>query len=118
MKKINDIIAIKITELVGTMGCVYIFFIWSMLPVFFHNSQALVFYVSGAVLQLVLLPLIMVGQKLLGAESEQRAKEDHINILNEFEELKQMHLDTQEAILGLKRIEILVNEFITINRKA
>jgi hypothetical protein len=102
VKKINQAIAMKSTLLVGSMGCVYAFLIWSLLPTFFPGLQNFVFYVSGGVIQLVLLPLIMVGGSVLNTKSERRAEADHKMLMEELKELRAMHAELHELITGTK----------------
>ena len=66
---VSNQIAIKSVVALSTMSCVFAFFLWSMIPLVFPAMQGIVFYISGGVLQLVLLPLIMVGQKLSSTRS-------------------------------------------------
>lgn len=77
------------TASVGTMACVWLFLLWSMLPVVWPSLQNLVFYVSGGILQLVLLPVIMVGQACLQRTSDALAKEQHDAVM---EILRDVHL--------------------------
>jgi len=61
----------------SSMTCVYLFLIWSLLPALDKRWETLVFYISGGIIQLVALPLIMVGQRLEGREMDRRAQRDH-----------------------------------------
>ena len=67
--KFNDWLADKITDKVGTMYCAYLFSVVGITGMVgaFTNNVKLVLIIgafSGYFLQLVLLPIIMVGQKL------------------------------------------------------
>jgi len=67
--KFNDWLAEKITNAVATMYCAYLFSIVGIMGMVgaFTNNVKLVLIIgalSGYFLQLVLLPIIMVGQKL------------------------------------------------------
>jgi hypothetical protein len=99
IQKINEFVAARATLLMSTMWCVYVFLIWSLLPLAFPHLQAVVFYVSGGVIQLVALPLIMVGQDVLSRKSETRAQEDHDTIMAAFEEIKAMHKELQLVLV-------------------
>jgi hypothetical protein len=88
---VNNWIAAKATKAVGTMWCVYIFAFLTVSPIFFPSISPIVQYVSSAFLQLIFLPLIMVGQSVLGKEGELRAQQDHEVLLAEFKELKELH---------------------------
>ena len=73
------------------MLCVYVFTFWSLLPLYDKALEPIVFYVSGGILQLVLLPLIMVGSNILSRAAEERAAQDHETLMKEFAELKEIH---------------------------
>jgi hypothetical protein len=109
---INNYIAVKITNIVGTMECAYLFAmlaIWGGVGVDWHNSLQIVQWVSQTFLQLVLLSVIMVAQNLLGADAEKRSVQDHEmikqqteTILKEFEEIKTLHKELHQLIIVLK----------------
>lgn len=104
LSALNESIAIKATTLIGTMSCVYLFTLWSILPIAFGGSRDVVFYVSGGILQLVLLPLIMVGSSLLSRVTEERAKEDHTALMTEVGEIREILDDVREEVVLLKQI--------------
>ena len=91
IQKINDTIALKATLLIGTMWCVYSFIIFALIPLFLPATNTIIQYVSSAFLQLIFLPLIMVGQDVMSRKAEERAQQDHEMIMAEFEEIKRMH---------------------------
>lgn len=101
IKSLNDRIALQSTVLMGSMGCVYLFLVWSLLPVVFPKLQSFVFYVSGGVIQLVALPMIMVGSAVLSRASEARAQQDHETLMAEMAELKEMHQELNELVQAL-----------------
>lgn len=88
---INERVAVWTVQKVGTMACVYVFTIWALLPILDPNLQSVVFYVSGGFLQLVLLPLIMVGNAIISRNTEIRAAQDHLAIMEELAEIKEIH---------------------------
>ena len=79
--KFNYLVAVKITNSVGTMWCAYAFFILDliMLPPVIKANNVIVWvtYIAQTVLQLVLLPIIMVGQNVIQAQNESKADTDH-----------------------------------------
>lgn len=94
MKQLNDMIAAKSTRIFGTMWMFYAFFVYGLLPLIpalkpYENEF---FYWSGWV-QLWALPLLMVGQIVLGRSAEERAQQDHETLLAEFAEIKAIHAD-------------------------
>ena len=109
--------ALVVTRAVGTMGFFFILTFWTIgwllwnlwapLPLRFDPAPAFVIWLfSSNVLQLILLPLIMVGQNLEGKFAEKRAQADYeINRKAEHEiEVVIAHLENQnELILELAR---------------
>jgi len=81
ISKINYFIAVKITKSVGTMWCAYAFLILDliMLPpvISANNTMTWVTYIAQTVLQLILLPIIMVGQKVIQNQNDAKADTDH-----------------------------------------
>ncbi len=73
---LNGRLALIITNMVGTMWCAYIFAIIALisLPAAINGGTAtLVSWVAQTFLQLVLLSVIMVGQKVSAEASDKRA---------------------------------------------
>lgn len=85
----NDWLARHTVSAMSSMICVYIFVAWSLLPSVDSRWEQLVFYVSGGVIQLVALPLIMVGQKLEARENDRRSKQDHEMLTKIYEHLEE-----------------------------
>ena len=77
----TDRIALRITGMVGTMACVCVFACISLvaLPSVIKAGSPTpwVAWLSSQFLQLVLLPLLMVGQSLQGKHAETRAQADY-----------------------------------------
>ncbi len=112
-----DRLAIFITTRVGTMGFFLSIFIWTVLwcgynilatevPALhwkaFDPFPAFVAYLlMSNVIQILLMPLIMVGQNLQGHHSELRAENDfEVNVKAEKEiEVILSHLEFQNAVL-------------------
>lgn len=103
LKTINNKIALTSVGLMSSIWCVYLFTIWSLLPSVFPDLQNLVFYVSGGVIQLVALPLIMVGQNLIGANAEQRAQEDHERLIEILKDAEEQRKITVEILSKLEK---------------
>jgi uncharacterized membrane protein len=100
--RVNDSIAVFVTSIVGTMWCAYIFSIMVLLPLVYPNTNTVIQYISSAFLQLILLPLIMVGQTVQGRTTEQRARKDHKMIKAELQELRDMHGEINEILKEIK----------------
>ena len=73
IKKFNDKVAIYLTVSIGTMACVYVFTLFTLLPIVMPSTMRVIEFVSSSVLQLVLLPVLMVGENLLSRGAEDRA---------------------------------------------
>ena len=104
--------ALSVTRAVGTMGFFFLLLIWTTLwllwnilgPVAYRFDPAPAFVIwlfASNILQLILLPLVMVGQNLEGKFSEQRAQADYeINKKSEHElEVVIAHLENQNELL-------------------
>jgi hypothetical protein len=103
---LNGKIGLAITTLVGTMICGYIFAIIALISlpsaITSHNLTVIIAWISSNFLQLVLLPIIIVGQNLQAKASDQRAVntyEDAEAVLHEALQIQQ-HLAAQDAALG------------------
>jgi hypothetical protein len=102
--RFNAFLGESITKGVGTMWCAYAFAIISFisLPEAIHAGRgALISWIAQTFLQLVLLSIIMVGQKVEGAAADTRSEDTYKDaeaILHEALEIQQ-HLQAQDAIL-------------------
>lgn len=103
---LNQRFGLAITKSVGTMWAAYAFLAISLisLPAAISTGETLVIvaWVAQTFLQLVLLPIIIVGQNLQAAKTEARAiatYEDATAILEEAKEI-QAHLTDQDKALS------------------
>ena len=101
MSALSDKIAVWFTNRVGTMTCAYMFLTWSLLPLLFPAVESLVSYVSQSVIQLVLLPLIMVGQSVMNRASDECADDMHSRITD----LMELIGEVREELVILKDIQ-------------
>ena len=72
----NGRIAMLITNAVGTMWCAYLFAILALISLpeaISSGTSALIAWIAQTFLQLVLLSVIMVGQKVAAAASDKQA---------------------------------------------
>lgn len=106
-------LALLITDHVGTMGFFLIIFTWTVLwlgwnllapkALQFDPPTAFVFWLFiSNLIQILLMPLIMVGQNLQGRHAEMRAENDYeVNVKAEQEiELILQHLEHQNQLLA------------------
>ena len=104
LTRFNSFLGDKITRGVGTMWCAYAFALIALisLPEAIHTgTSALISWIAQTFLQLVLLSIIMVGQKVEGAAADTRADDTYKDaeaILHEALEI-QRHLEVQDALL-------------------
>ena len=101
----NDRLGLFITKRVGTMWAAYVFFGLTLvsLPAALGSGSVLVMvsWIAQTFLQLVLLPIIIVGQNIQAAASDARAKatyDDATAILHEARQI-QSHLLAQDVAL-------------------
>ena len=106
---LNNRIGLRITKSVGTMWAAYVFAALSLvsLPaaIASGNELVIVAWIAQTFLQLVLLPVIIVGQNIQAAAADARAiatYEDATAILEEAKQI-QHHLEAQDQTL--QRIE-------------
>lgn len=99
LNSFNDMVAAKITKTVGSMWCAYVFAIIALQSIKdnLHDVKSFIAWLSSQFLQLILLPIIMVGTAYLNKESDRRAQEDH-------ERIKDMFTELSNAIAELKSI--------------
>ena len=102
---LNGKIGLLITTLVGTMVCGYVFAIIALISlpsaITSHNLTVIIAWVSSNFLQLVLLPVIIVGQNLQAKASDKRAEQTYADaeaVLHEAIQIQQ-HLAAQDAVL-------------------
>jgi len=107
-----DRLAVRITNRIGTMGFFLAIFVWTFIwlgwnllapqEMQFDAPMAFVFWLFiSNLIQILLMPLIMVGQNILGRHAETRADHDlEVNVKAEQEiEVVLRHLEYQNSIL-------------------
>jgi len=117
-----DKAAVWITERVGTMGFFLTIFGWTVIwlawnflapkGLRFDPPMGFIFYLFiSNVIQILLMPLIMVGQNIQGAHAEARAEHDlDVNVKAEKEiEVVLEHLEYQNALLMQMVTKLNVN---------
>lgn len=78
--RFNDWLAISVTNVVGTMWCAYAFAILALisLPAAVRGGTAtLIAWIAQTFLQLVLLSIIMVGQKVAAEKSDRQLEQTY-----------------------------------------
>jgi len=103
--RLNSKIGLRITVIVGTMWTAYLFTLLALVsaPSAFKsgNTIVIVAWVAQTFLQLVLLPIIIVGQNVQAAAADSRAQATYDDASAVLEEAKQIqaHLLAQDAAL-------------------
>jgi uncharacterized cupin superfamily protein len=105
MGRINTRLAVGITKIVGSMWCAYAFGLLALvsLPAALSSRSPIIIvaWIAQTFLQLVLLPIIIVGQNVQAAASDARAESDH-------QTLMAIHTLTAEVHdIALRQTEIL-----------
>jgi hypothetical protein len=113
MGRFNAAVAVRITKIVGTMYCAYVFTLVALvaLPAAIQQGSVtiLVNWLSSNFLQLVLLPIIIVGQNVISAAQDARAEADHetLTALDAMSKQQLQILEGQNEILDLLKRKIV-----------
>lgn len=94
VERFNARLALFITRIVGTMWCAYLFAAWDLLSLpasIRAGLMAIVQWVAGTFLQLVLLSIIMVGQDYQARAADKRAKQMYDDIDAILHESNEVH---------------------------
>jgi uncharacterized membrane protein len=112
----NTRVAVVLTKSVGTMWTAYSFTVLAFIGLFAILNLLppililLVAFISQTFLQLVLLPVIMVGQNVLGRKTELQADEQFNTTMSTYHDIEQVmqHLSAQDAEL-LRHSKMLIH---------
>ena len=108
--RFNAAVAVRVTKVVGTMYCAYAFILIALvaLPAAIEQGSptVLVNWLSSNFLQLVLLPIIIVGQNVISAAQDARAEADHETLTA----LHQLAKQQIEILLGQNQILELLRQ--------
>ena len=122
--RVNQKIGFGITSVVGTMWCAYAFAVLSLvsLPaaIASHSPIIIVAWIAQTFLQLVLLPVIIVGQNIQAVAADARSTatyEDAGAILEESKQI-QAHLAAQDTAMGVLLDKIKAIELKAANKGA
>ncbi len=109
MGRINTRLAVGITRVVGSMWCAYAFALLALISlpaaIRSHNAIILVGWIAQTFLQLVLLPIIIVGQNVQAAVSDARAESDHVTLMAIHTLTAEVHAIAEQQTKILKIIE-------------
>ncbi len=110
--RFNARFGLWITLIVGTMWCAYLFTVLALFALpdaIKQGTYFVVVWLSSSFLQLVLLPIIIVGQNIQAKAADKRSEETYKDaeaVLKESEEI-QKHLLAQDAAISsiLERLQ-------------
>jgi hypothetical protein len=103
--RLNAAIGLKVTLIVGTMWCAYLFTLIALVsaPSAFKTGDSIIIvaWIAQTFLQLVLLPIIIVGQNVQAAAADARSQATYDDAAAVLEEAKQIqaHLAAQDAAI-------------------
>ncbi len=105
----NTRLAVVITKAVGSMWCAYIFALLALISlpaaISSHSPIVIVGWIAQTFLQLVLLPIIIVGQNVQAAASDARAESDHETLIAIHTLTADVHEIAQQQTRILKVLE-------------
>lgn len=116
---LQDKIALLSTKIIGTMYAVYFFIVfmsgWMLWQTMFAKKPfdpypfAFLLFL-GNIVQLLLMPLIMVGQNLQGRHAEIRSEEEYRTTISSYHDIEQilLHLNEQDKQME-KQLALLVD---------
>jgi hypothetical protein len=110
----NNWLAVRITDLVGTMWCAYAFGILALISfpeAIRSGTSALVAWVAQTFLQLVLLSIIMVGQKVAAEKSDRQLEQTYLDA----EALLQINDDMHKLLKQNHVLTERINELVGRN---
>ncbi len=109
MGRINTRLAVIITKSVGSMWCAYLFALLALISlpaaIRSHDPIIIVSWIAQTFLQLVLLPIIIVGQNVQAAASDARAESDHETLIAIHTLTADVHEIAQQQTAILKILE-------------
>lgn len=103
--RVNAKVGLKITLIVGTMWCAYLFTLLALVsaPSAFKTGDSIIVvaWIAQTFLQLVLLPIIIVGQNVQAAAADARSQATYDDAVAVLEEAKQIqaHLAAQDTAI-------------------
>ena len=109
----NNRLALKITGVVGTMWCAYAFAILALISLpeaIKTGTSALIAWIAQTFLQLVLLSIIMVGQKVSAEKSDRQLDQTYMDAEALLQITDDMHKLLKQNTLLTEQISKLVGE--------
>ncbi|HQT99475.1 MAG TPA: DUF1003 domain-containing protein [Acidimicrobiales bacterium] len=112
--RLNAKVGLKVTLVVGTMWCAYAFTVLALFALpsaIKQGTYYVIVWLSSSFLQLVLLPVIIVGQNIQATAADKRSEDTYKDaeaVLQEAEEIQKHLLAQDQAISDIvERLERL-----------
>ena len=109
--RVNNSVAVLVTKAVGSMWAAYLFVLIALVSFpqalnAFMNGDAVtgVAWLSQSFLQLVLLPILLVGQRVISAAQDARAETDH-ETLTALQRINVQQLEILERLAALQKAQ-------------
>jgi ABC-type nickel/cobalt efflux system permease component RcnA len=112
-KGFNNRLAVAITNTVGTMWCAYAFAILALISLpeaIKAGISALIAWIAQTFLQLVLLSIIMVGQKVAAEKSDRQLEQTYMDAEALLQISDDMHRLLKQNTLLTEQINELIRE--------
>jgi len=107
----NNRLAVSITNIVGTMWCAYAFALLALISfpqALKSGTSALIAWIAQTFLQLVLLSIIMVGQKVAAAKSDRQLEQTYMDAEALLQINDQMHQLLKQNTTLTEQINLLI----------
>jgi hypothetical protein len=107
----NNRLAVGITNIVGTMWCAYAFALLALISfpqALKSGTSALIAWIAQTFLQLVLLSIIMVGQKVAAAKSDRQLEQTYMDAEALLQINDQMHKLLKQNTTLTEQINLLI----------
>ena len=117
---LNNWLAVKITNAVGTMWCAYIFAAITLISLpdaIKGGSSTLVSWIAQTFLQLVLLSIIMVGQKVQAEKSDQQLEQTYKDAEALLHINDDVHRLVKQNVLLTQQIDRLLKQNTTLTEE-
>ncbi len=113
--RFNTRVAVTVTKTVGSMWCAYAFALLALISlpaaIGSHDPIIIVAWIAQTFLQLVLLPIIIVGQNVQAAASDARAESDHETLIAIHTLTTEVHTLSERQTEMLKILEARITNF-------
>lgn len=119
-RTVNNWLAVKITNAVGTMWCAYVFAAITLISLpdaIKGGSSTLVSWIAQTFLQLVLLSIIMVGQKVQAEKSDQQLEQTYKDAEALLHINDDMHRLVKQNVLLTQQVDKLLKQNTTLTEE-